>query len=61
MANTISRMSYEMSGVEENLLIKQLREMELDNHIVAQVLVIIDEICHHCWDRPAGCQCWNDE
>jgi hypothetical protein len=25
------------------------------------VLDTLDGICHDCWDRDKGCQCWNDE
>jgi hypothetical protein len=28
---------------------------------IAVVIQAIGEICNHCWDDGAGCQCWNDE
>jgi hypothetical protein len=33
----------------------------LTNKQAAQVVSLVVGICHHCYEAPTGCQCWNDE
>lgn len=28
---------------------------------VTEILEIVMNTCHECWEAPSGCQCWNDE
>jgi hypothetical protein len=41
--------------------VKGLRASGFDTEHVFVVLRALDNICRHCWDAPAGCQCMNDE
>lgn len=46
---------------EELLFIRKLRSLALNDEQIAAVCVVMDTTCMECLDRPAGCQCWNDE
>ncbi len=47
-------------GLPDVLLVRRL-ETELTREQILFVLETFDNVCHHCFDRRPGCQCWNDE
>jgi hypothetical protein len=46
---------------EDCHLVSRLRADGLVDWQIACVIHAIENTCHHCWDAPRGCQCWNDE
>jgi hypothetical protein len=51
----------EVSYVDrDNRLVGRLRRWLPDAGVV-RVLEALADTCHHCYDAPAGCQCWNDD
>ncbi len=39
----------------------KLQMMGLNDVEIKLVCDAIDETCHHCWEAPNNCQCWNDD
>jgi len=44
----------------EPLLVKRMREKNLTNENIADVLEIIGNTCMECYDSKSGCRCWDD-
>lgn len=44
-----------------SLLVAELRGSGLRDHQILEVIHVLESICIHCFDAPAGCHCWNDE
>lgn len=59
-ADKIKEWSKDLSGSDEVLFVKRLRDF-LSDHEIVLVLNVLDGICKECWDSDSGCQCWNDE
>lgn len=47
--------------MHQTYLQKLLIEANFSNEEIEKIEQIIESVCHHCWDAPNGCQCWNDE
>lgn len=58
--DAIKRWCTDHSLTDECLLIKMLRG-KMNEERVMEVLEILDEVCHECWDEESPCSCWNDE
>lgn len=46
---------------DSNLFVVTLREKQLSDQQIKNVLESLDNICRHCFNGEVGCQCWNDE
>jgi hypothetical protein len=33
----------------------------ISDEYVARVVSIVLDTCHHCYEAPGNCKCWNDE
>jgi len=51
----------EWGFVCDPLVVERLRELGMDDDMIAAVIEIVDDTCPHCWDNHRGCHCWDDE
>lgn len=46
---------------DTSLFTAKLYQQGFTDNQIASILLVMTGVCHHCWDGPCGCQCWNDE
>jgi len=60
MSEALDKIQTHRREYGNTLLLRRLQEI-LDNNQLARVLSVLENICPHCWDGDADCQCRNDE
>ena len=46
---------------EDLVLIKELRARDFLDPDIREILLVLSNVCPHCWDNLRPCSCWNDE
>lgn len=60
-ANIIEAWNRSNSYSDTSLFTAKLYQQGFTDSQIASILLVMGEVCRHCWDGPRGCQCWNDE
>jgi len=42
-----------------SLLVRRLIKRGFSSVAIAEIIEIVEDICHHCYNDDAGCQCTN--
>ena len=54
-------LSLEFGFKRDPMLVSRLRKANFRPDQILEIMRIVLDTCHHCFDSERGCQCWNDE